>query len=465
MKKNTIGLWIALFAPLFVQAQSPAPMPAGKNITLTCKILSMPTNADSLFLYEGSGMALKKVGRAGFAPDSTFVFSVPASQPKYYGIGLSEMAVGRVLLGTEPTVTVWANAQYVEKARAVNSAINKQYEQVIRRCTEFTEKEAALQSEYKQASNPNNPPLQRQVTERAQTLSRSKKQFLDSLQRANPMLWRTATLSTQPEYLADNNKKHANIVDFYGKESFNYVKWTDLGYAEQPHVSTAFEQFTQQLLALGATEAQLRQYLTEQIAKIPAGSYTHRMALGGTVQTLKTLNNPLYTDFAKQYIDAYRANSYGEIGRLEFDMNKNVTFTPGGAAPELSGATPEGGTFALSQLRGKYVLIDFWASWCGPCRKENPNVVANYNKYKSKGFEILGVSLDKNAEAWKKAIADDGLTWKHISDLKGWSSDHARLYSVSSIPQTLLLDKEGKIIQRNLRGEQLAAKLKEIFGE
>jgi peroxiredoxin len=146
-------------------------------------------------------------------------------------------------------------------------------------------------------------------------------------------------------------------------------------------------------------------------------------------------------------------------------MNKNVTFTPGGAAPELSGATPEGGTFALSQLRGKYVLIDFWASWCGPCRKENPNVVANYNKYKSKGFEILGVSLDKNAEAWKKAIADDGLTWKHISDLKGWSSDHARLYSVSSIPQTLLLDKEGKIIQRNLRGEQLAAKLKEIFGE
>jgi thiol-disulfide isomerase/thioredoxin len=116
-------------------------------------------------------------------------------------------------------------------------------------------------------------------------------------------------------------------------------------------------------------------------------------------------------------------------------------------------------------LRGKVVLIDFWASWCGPCRKENPNVKVNYDKYKSKGFEILGVSLDRDINAWRNAIEQDGLTWHHVSDLKGWQSQHAALYSVTSIPQTVLIDKKGNIIARNIRGEQLGIKLKEIFGE
>ncbi|MCC6279471.1 MAG: TlpA family protein disulfide reductase, partial [Saprospiraceae bacterium] len=116
-------------------------------------------------------------------------------------------------------------------------------------------------------------------------------------------------------------------------------------------------------------------------------------------------------------------------------------------------------------MRGKIVLIDFWASWCGPCRRENPNVVANYNKYKDKGFDILGVSLDREPNAWKKAIKDDGLPWHHISDLKGWQSSHAAQYSVTSIPQTVLVDKDGKILARNIRGEQLGAKLKELLGE
>ena len=126
--------------------------------------------------------------------------------------------------------------------------------------------------------------------------------------------------------------------------------------------------------------------------------------------------------------------------------------------------TPDSSTFSLKQLRGKIVMIDFWASWCGPCRKENPNAVANYEKYKDKGFDILGVSLDRDIASWRKAIQADGLLWHHISDLKGWQSAHAALYSITSIPQTVLLDRDGKIIARNLRGEELGNKLKEIFG-
>jgi peroxiredoxin len=135
----------------------------------------------------------------------------------------------------------------------------------------------------------------------------------------------------------------------------------------------------------------------------------------------------------------------------------------GNMAPNFSLANPNGEEVSLESLKGKYVLIDFWASWCGPCRQENPNVVRMYNKYKDKNFEILGVSLDNDRNKWTQAIDKDGLIWKHVSDLKGWESNAASLYNVSAIPATFLLDKDGKIIAKNLRGAELEQKLKEIL--
>ncbi|MFA9198923.1 MAG: TlpA family protein disulfide reductase [Aquirufa sp.] len=135
----------------------------------------------------------------------------------------------------------------------------------------------------------------------------------------------------------------------------------------------------------------------------------------------------------------------------------------GTMAPEINLATPEGPSLALSSLRGKYVLIDFWASWCGPCRRENPNVVKTYANYKDKGFEIYGVSLDQNREAWLKAIETDKLVWKHVSDLQYWSSAGAQAYQVNSIPQTFLLDPTGRIIAKGLRGAALDQYLAKLF--
>ena len=135
----------------------------------------------------------------------------------------------------------------------------------------------------------------------------------------------------------------------------------------------------------------------------------------------------------------------------------------GNMAVDIKGLDPDGKSISLMEIKGKITLIDFWASWCGPCRKENPNVVKLYNKYHSKGFEILSVSLDEKAESWKAAIMKDGLIWYHVSDMKGWKSDYAQIYGIQAIPQTVLIDSEGKIIARNVMGNELDSMLAELL--
>lgn len=152
--------------------------------------------------------------------------------------------------------------------------------------------------------------------------------------------------------------------------------------------------------------------------------------------------------------------------RYRIISSPEVSTAIGAIAPELEFLNPDGQMMKLSSLRGKYVLIDFWASWCGPCRKENPNVVRMYQKYKDKGFEIYSVSLDRDKASWVKAIEADNLSWpNHVSDLKYWQSEGAKIYGVSSIPATFLIGPDGKIIAKNIRGNQLSNTLEQIFNK
>ena len=135
----------------------------------------------------------------------------------------------------------------------------------------------------------------------------------------------------------------------------------------------------------------------------------------------------------------------------------------GKPAVDFSALSPDGKTLKLSNYFGNYLLLDFWASWCGPCRRENPNLVKVYNKFKSKGFNIFSVSLDQRKESWTAAIAKDNLTWTHVSDLKFWDSAPAKLYAVRTIPSNFLIDSSGKIIAHNLSGEELEKVLDDLL--
>jgi len=191
-------------------------------------------------------------------------------------------------------------------------------------------------------------------------------------------------------------------------------------------------------------------------------------ALNG-VMAINFLRPEDHAKFHEKFGGKLRKEMPGSEYSRSFDarlkqMSAAQATSSGGVAPDISGPNLDGKVVKLSDFKGQVVLLDFWASWCRPCRSENPNVVRAYEKYKDKGFTVFNVSLDKNKAAWEKAIKADGLIWdNHASNLKGWGEPMAKPYSVSSIPRTFLIDKEGKIVAKNLRGKALDNKLEELF--
>ncbi len=176
----------------------------------------------------------------------------------------------------------------------------------------------------------------------------------------------------------------------------------------------------------------------------------------------------IYKALDKGLSEKYPNNSdiksyHAMVQQTEMMVARTQAIKIGAEAPELILPMPNNKDLALTSLRGKVVLIDFWASWCAPCRKELPNVKRAYEKYKNKGFEILGVSLDKDRASWLEAISKEGLTWPQVSDLKFWQSEACQVYAVQSIPYTVLIDKNGKIIATDLRGVELDKKLSEVL--
>ena len=249
----------------------------------------------------------------------------------------------------------------------------------------------------------------------------------------------------------DDSKKIRKIVDANRSfaEEFNALKLeaekipqTQEGMSQAAVINNRYQRLLQQ-----RNDYMMNMAMSEKKGFIPY----FMIAFGA-------LESPGYDLFKHAVACAKAADPMSKYTQdIEGKFVNEASLMIGGVAPDIKLNGPDGKPVSLSSLRGKVVLIDFWASWCGPCRRENPNVVKMYQKYKDQGFEIFGVSLDNDANRWKGAIQTDGLTWFHGSDLMGWKSKPAQMYQVHSIPATFLLDKQGKIIAKGLRGAELEA--------
>jgi peroxiredoxin len=213
-------------------------------------------------------------------------------------------------------------------------------------------------------------------------------------------------------------------------------------------------------------EDEYKEVQAQFLDKVGALIKENSKAVASVFITANILRGQLELAKLKAIVESFDASlaENESVKELKEEVAKMEKVQIGQIAPDFTMNDMEGNPVQLSSLFGKgYLLIDFWAAWCRPCRAENPNVVEAFKKYNAKGFDILGVSLDKTKKDWEEAVAKDGLTWTNVSDLKFWENSAAQLYAVKSIPHNLLLDKDGKIIAKNLRGEELQAKLAELL--
>jgi peroxiredoxin len=430
----------------------------GIPVKITGELKNFP--GDTIRVYEYLGveynqLAAAAVTREGDKAGFSFSVGVPEKGMYFLGASAPTQAKGNgnfVLLGFEKEIQISGDLMNFEFK---NSLENQEYKKFLVRVGELQQELSRLQQQKGQA--PGHPEFD--------SLSKVLLDYQAEQMKKNTFAGKAAQLFYFPMYgsMPDHKTRYKTEIDYFKEGFFSNLKLNDPVWGYTTHF---FEKANYYAAALsgqfGVPTEEIVTRFEKMIQQMTKGSRAVELLLiGGISGAGQAQQMDLYYALAEVYIKQFPEGRFA--ARLKQDLARGGNTRIGMIAPDIVSQDPDGKELKLSSLRGKVVMIDFWASWCGPCRKENPNVVRLYNRFKSKGFEIFGVSLDKDKQAWINAIKADNLTWPHVSDLGGWQSKPAQLYGVSSIPQTVLIDKEGKIIAKGLRGQALEQRLEQLL--
>lgn len=442
MKKVSCNIFILLGTVFFafsLQAQYKIQIQAPGDAKIT-----------KIYLYEYVGNFTLLVDSAAITKGKATFNSKKSHKRGFYFLGTNNQEGFNFIWGNESFQISLDPKDIKGKREITGSEENKLFGMLTQANVQMN----AIDAEAKQLQAPG-PLDQDKVKLRMQVLQAQ----YDSINQAQ-QTFKAQMLAQKEKYFFAKMLSIFSVAEEVGKEQFfSNPEFTDPEYTRGDMLNNKIMLFLQKYADSDPSKYEdLGKWL---ISKTPAKS-PNRLQF---VMTLGIIHVQATQEFPV-YAEKVLKEEFGEM-RLVKDFLAGMPKSEpreGEEAPNISGLASDGSVLELKSLRGKYVLLDFWASWCGPCRMENPNVVKLYQYFKDKGFTIYSVSLDNNKANWLGAIAKDGLEWPHhVSDLKGWQSEYAAQYKVRGIPMTFLLDKNGKIIAKNLRGPALAQKLQELM--